>query len=191
MTSLAIQRNREVNKYVEIYARDPSYHMSGLRMTDAQMDVKQFEPGLTYIDIGCGCAEMVNFAHSIGVEAYGMEAVESLCDGEKILYGRVQEMPFNDKSYDYSSMFDVIEHLIPGDDEKALRELERITRKRIVITANNKPSINKVTGHDLHINRRPYNEWDKILRRVYVGHQVVWLRGKRQYVSETWQIDLK
>jgi hypothetical protein len=87
------------------------------------------------------------------------------------------------------SLFDVIEHLIPGDDELACRELARVAKRHILITANNRPSFNKA-GDDLHINKRPYEEWDQLFKSWFHGARVTWIRGHRSYISEAWRVDL-
>jgi hypothetical protein len=89
-------------------------------------------------------------------------------------------------------MLDVIEHLIPGDDELACRELARVARHHIINTANNKPSISKPAKDVLHINRRPYEEWNTLFHKWFLGARVRWIsKGvKRAYISEAWRIDL-
>jgi ubiquinone/menaquinone biosynthesis C-methylase UbiE len=119
----------------------------------------------------------------------GTEVVPALIDGQRVVRAEAHALPFADKSFDVVSLFDVIEHLIPGDDEAVCREMARVSRRHVLITANNKPSFNKA-GDDLHINKRPYEEWDRLFRSWFPG-AVHWLTGApRNHVSEGWRIDL-
>jgi len=127
-------------------------------------------------------------AAKLGFEpVVGTEIVKALLS-DAVKYAEVHALPFEDKSFDVVTLFDVIEHLIPGDDELACREMARVARRHIILTANNKRSRNKA-GDELHINRRPYAEWDVLFRAWFPG-EVTWIKGPRSYVSEAWRIDL-
>ncbi len=181
-----IERLAEASKYTKVYALCPDYRMNK-RMPDAMSDLKSFELGSTYLDVGCGRGEMIAHAEWIGLKPMGTEVVPYLCDGHKIVYAFAHKLPFEDKSFDYSSMFDVLEHLLQGDDYLALTELMRVTRKRVVVTANNKPSRDWGTGDDYHVNIRDYNEWNTMIKEVFHTGKVKRLSNR---VSETWRIDL-
>ena len=183
-----MERQAEQLKYRDCY-KAPNYKMGPYRMVDAKSDLAGCSRG-TYLDIGCGRAEMLAYAESIGfTDARGVEVVPDLIDGVRVVAGEAHAMPFPDKSFDVVSLFDVIEHLVPGDDEAVCREMERVARKHVVLTANNKPSHCPITKVDLHINRRPYEEWDALFRKWFSG-EVTWLKGNRTYVSPGWRIDL-
>lgn len=186
----AIDRQREVEKYIIRYGQHDTYRMGGTRMEDAKIDVSAFKAGCTYLDLGCGHGEMLEYARNRGLKVTGLEVVPELCVGA-VVYGYAHNMPFGNDKFDYSTAFDVLEHLLPGDDEQALQELKRVTKSRIVVTTNNHPSSNPKNGDNLHINIKTYSDWDKLVRKVFVGHEVIWLKGQRRYVSETWQIDLR
>lgn len=188
MTS-AEAREREFAKYRTAYSR-PNYKMGERRKMDAQADLRALPARGNYLDVSCGKGEMLDFARSIGfAEVRGTEIVPALIDGERIVRAEVHALPFADKSFDVVSMFDVIEHLIPGDDLAACRELRRVARAHILITANNHKSFNH-KGDDLHINRRPYPEWHKLFIEWFAPLRVTWIKGKRAYVSECFQVDL-
>jgi hypothetical protein len=64
-----------------------------------------------------------------------------------------------------------------------------VTTDHVLITANNKESRN-AAGEELHINRRPYEEWDALFREWFAGSaKVTWIKGERNYISEAWRID--
>lgn len=181
-------RQAEHQKYVRTY-RSPRYRMKVKRMRDATNDLRDLPVRGAYLDVSCGWGDMLEQAAKLGFSpVMGTEIVPSLIDGHRVKYAEVQALPFEADSFDVVTMFDVIEHLIPGDDELACKELMRVARHHIVITANNKPSISKPYGDILHINRRQYEVWDKLFGRWFSPHKVTWLKGER--TSEAWRIDL-
>jgi ubiquinone/menaquinone biosynthesis C-methylase UbiE len=177
----------EYEKYVRAYG-NPGYRMSQARLEDTVRALRVLRAG-SLLDVGCGRGEMITQALRLGfIPVHGVEVVPALIDGVTVVRGEVQAIPFTDKSFDVVTLFDVIEHLIPGDDELACRELTRVARRHILLTANNMTS-QKAIGEELHINRRPYQEWDSLFRSWFPG-TVRWLDGPRQHVSEAWRVDL-
>ncbi len=87
-----------------------------------------------------------------------------------------------------ATLFDVIEHLLPGDDEAVCRELARVASRTVIITAANCTSTN-ANGEELHINRRPYEEWDALFSAWFAGRST-WVRELGNRVSQLWRIDL-
>ena len=182
-------RAAEHEKYDRSYAA-PNYRMGARRMEDAVRDLEELPIRGSYLDVSCGRGEMLRHAKAMGfIAAYGTEIVPALINGDNVRRAEVHALPFEADEFDVVSMFDVIEHLIPGDDELACRELARVAKKHILITANNRRSLNHV-GDDLHINKRPYEEWDSLFREWFAQHKVIWTRN-RTYVSEGWRIDLQ
>lgn len=181
-------RLAEHKKYESAYQIE-RYAMSSPRMQDAVADLEALPCRGSYLDVSCGRGEMLANAEALGFSpVQGTEIVPALIDGSRVVRAEVHALPFADKSFDVATMFDVIEHLIPGDDERACRELCRVARQHVVLTANNRPSKNAI-GAELHINRRPYEEWDALFRQWFDG-KVTWVKGDRKYVSEAWRIDL-
>jgi len=183
-------RSAEHKKYERAYSIS-SYAMGPGRKKDAMIDLKSISIRGSYLDVGCGRGEMLDFAKSIGFRnVCGTEIIDGLIDDERVVYGEVHKLPFLDNYFDVVSMFDVIEHLIPGDDEAACKELGRIAKHRIILTANNKNSIAEEGGPELHINRRLYTEWDEKFREWFSPSKVFWLKGQRNWVSEAWRVEI-
>lgn len=181
----------EIAKYEAIYDRMPNYRMGEIRMRDALKDLAGLMRPGSLLDVGCGRGEIVNHAERLGFDpAMGLEAVPGLCDGVRIIRGCATELPWAADAFDYVTMFDVIEHLPPPEDARAVAELCRVARRAVVLTANNKPSHDPQTGADLHINKRDYQEWHELLTgwAEAQGFECVWLKGQREYVSETWHL---
>jgi SAM-dependent methyltransferase len=187
-------RNRRIAehaKYHRAYALNPKYRMKAERMADAVADLTALPVRGSYLDVACGRGEMLDAARVIGFDpVMGTEIVRALIDGDRVVYGEAHALPFRPLQWSVVTMFDVIEHLVPGDDERACGELARVARNHVLITANNRPSFNKA-GDDLHINKRPYDEWDVLFRQWFSGAVVTWIKGQRAYVSECWRIDLR
>ena len=184
-----VERQSEHQKYFRAY-KQPKYRMKVERMADAVDGLAALrKPRGSYLDVACGRGDMLNAARSLEFSpVMGTEIVPELIDGVTVVYAQCHALPFADKSFDVVSLYDVIEHLLPPDDEAVCREMARVARKHIFITANNKSSRQK-NGDELHINRRPYPEWDQLFHQWFPGGLVVHLQAK-QYISEPWRIDL-
>ena len=181
-------RAAEHEKYGRCYEK-AHYRMGARRMDDAIRDLGDLPARGSYLDVSCGRGEMLKHAYRLGFgKATGTEIVPALIDGERVVRAEVHALPFAADAFDVVSLFDVIEHLVPGDDELACRELARVADKHVLLTANNRASLNHV-GDDLHINKRPYEEWDRLFRQWFHPHKIMWIRN-HDYVSEGWRIDL-
>jgi ubiquinone/menaquinone biosynthesis C-methylase UbiE len=182
-------RRAEHAKYERAY-KHPKYRMKAERRVDAVSDLRALPVRGSYLDVACGQGDMLDEAVKLGFNpVHGTEIVPALIDGHRVVPAEVHALPFADKSFDVVTMHDVIEHLIPGDDELACRELARVARHHVILTANNRPSFNKA-GDDLHINRRPYDEWHRLFCVWFAPGLVTWVKGPRHYVSEAWRVDL-
>lgn len=186
-------RRAERAKYERAYERQPNYKMKGARRDDAHRDLSDvfasLEGPASYLDVSCGRGEMLQLAEELGfARVQGTEIVPQLIDGQRVIEAWAHELPFADGEFDVVSMLDVIEHLLPGDDEAACRELARVAKRTVLITANNKPSFNSA-GDDLHINKRKYSTWHSLFERWFAPGKVTRLDVDRQYVSAAWRID--
>lgn len=183
-------RLREHKKYERAYAMNAKYRMKKERMQDAVDDLSALPCRGSYLDVSCGRGDMLDQAARLGFSpVQGTEIVPGLIDGSRVVRAEVHNLPFEAGSFDVVTMFDVIEHLLRGDDKNACRELRRVAHRHVILTANNRPSFNKA-GDDLHINKRPYEKWDSLFRKWFDGCRVTWIKGNRHYVSEAWRIDL-
>jgi SAM-dependent methyltransferase len=184
----------EHRKYVQAY-QNPEYRAHGSRLKNMQEDLRSLPAILnaSLLDVGCGRGEMLDFASNVGfVYVRGVEVVPYLCDGERVVQALATELPFADKSFDVVLCNDVMEHLHPGEDELVCKELLRVARKHILITANNMPST-MATGEELHINKRPYDEWHRLFGEWFGQsflHDVTWIKTDHTHSTERWRIDL-
>ena len=96
-------------------------------------------PGIEILDAGCGSGrnmvELAAFGTVTGLELAeaSVEAARARGVGE-VIAGSVDEMPFDDDSFDLAVSLDVIEHL--ADEHLSLRELRRVVRHggRLLVT---------------------------------------------------------
>lgn len=182
------QRAAELRKYARAY-EDPIYCMASHRAQDVRADLAALPTRGSLLDVACGRGEALDLASGLGfAPVQGTEATTALVDGGRVVWALATELPFADASFDVATLFDVIEHLIPGDDEAACRELARVARRHVLLTANNQPS-NGLPGEELHINRRPYEEWDALFRQWFPG-KVTRAPEPRAGISPGWRIDL-
>ena len=179
----------EKQKYEAVY-KSPGYKMGGKRKTHATSIISKWSSSAnepkSLLDVGCGRGEIVEFATSKGFRACGTEIVSYLVNPAKsIIYAEADNLPFADNSFDYLTCLDVIEHLIPGTEIEVFKEFKRVARSRILMSIAN--FSDKKNGVELHINIKPYQEWDDILRDIFSDANVIW-HPRLGNISETWEI---
>ena len=94
--------------------------------------------GHSILDAGCGGGAFVEYLAGQGFDVTGvdyhemfLEVARSKAEAKGIyIQGDITNLPFPDKSFDCTYCFDVLEHI---DDQKALRELLRVTRNRVIL----------------------------------------------------------
>jgi ubiquinone/menaquinone biosynthesis C-methylase UbiE len=182
--SLAPRRLAEHQKYHQTYKAE-HYGMSTERLLCAKQDLAGLFGSL--LDVGCGRGELLRLAEDMGMEARGVEVVPALIDGERVVYGEAHALPFPDKSFDHVTCMDVMEHLLPEDSERVVREFVRVARKTVILAISNVHSV--FNGMELHINRKPYPVWDEFLRQ-WIDGEWEWKRG-RNTISDTWILRLR
>ena len=153
-------RPEEVEKYSDCYTRS-YYRLSGHREHKVLKNLREITG--SYLDVGCGRGEVIQEARKRGIDAKGCEIVPYLCDGETIVEGGLDGLPFEDRAFDYVSCYDVVEHLPEEDVDKAISELLRVTNKVLFVTTNDGPSV--VDGMVLHLTRKPFLWWTEKLSR--------------------------
>ena len=188
MTDVEAARLAERKRYSEIYGSMPDYRMGSRRLQETISFLREVPRG-SLLDVSCGRQEILSYAEGVGFgPVLGTEYTPELCDGRSVIEAPAHALPFADLTFDVVTMFDVVEHLVPGDDELACRELNRVATKTILVSANNKPSVLPLHG-DLHINKRPYKQWDALFRSWFCG-EVSWISRGSSTLSEYWRIKL-
>lgn len=174
----------EKEKYDEAYKHE-DYRMGGARKKAARFELMQLPRG-TLLDVGCGRGEVLLLAAEMGHRVSGVEIVDDLIHPPLVEYGDATDLKdFADQSFDYVTLFDVMEHLPAGDDEKAVKSICRVAKEMVILTIANYPHLYR--GVDLHINIRPYEEWDALLKEWAPEFDVEW-RKNMGNISETWRL---
>lgn len=152
----------ETEKYQRCY-EDERYRCGASRLEVGKrfMDATLIK-GDTYLDVGCGRGELIEYALSGGIDACGLELVPELCGGT-VVEGQITEMPFLTNAFSVVSCLDVVEHLPTEDVDFALDELFRVARHVVFITTNDRPS--QFRGLELHLTRKPKLWWERKLAR--------------------------
>ena len=140
----------------------------------------------SYLDVGTGRGEMLTHALNMGFSsATGTEVIAELLSDD-IIEAAAHDLPFDDAFFDVVSCLDVLEHLLPEDTEAALTELARVAKHDLILSAANYHS--KSMGVELHVNRRPYEEWDTLIQSI-CGGNVTWLPRQDGCLSEYWHVE--
>lgn len=93
--------------------------------------------GHTVLDAGCAGGAYSEYLRSKGFDVLGVDRMPEFLDcvpGDRRAFYRqadITDLPFPDQSFDCTYCFDVLEHV---NDFIALKELIRVTKKRVILT---------------------------------------------------------
>ena len=100
------------------------------RIIRAELDRLPLPATARILDAGCGSGrtlqELVDYGHVSGLELNADAAEVARARGFDVETGRLEELPWQEESFDLITCLDVIEHT--PDDRVALRELLRVCR---------------------------------------------------------------
>jgi SAM-dependent methyltransferase len=98
-----------------------------------QNNPELFNPAYTVVEVGSGPFGIAQFLGRpvIGVEP---DKISSGSGHLEIIQGSVVSLPFDDQEIDFVLCIDVLEHLLPDIRQKAINELLRICRQRVIIS---------------------------------------------------------
>ncbi len=117
----------------------------------AELDGLPLRPGAEVLDAGCGSGrtlqELADYGKVQGIELSGDAAALARSRGQgEVRIGRLEELPWPDRTFDLITCLDVVEHT--PDDRVTFAELLRVTRPRgwLVVTV---PAYQSLwSGHD-------------------------------------------
>ena len=138
------------------------------------------ERKIKLLDIGCGrhssMSEVIKARNfdAIGLDIFkpNVEETKSHKVYQDVIVGDARQLPFKDKEFDLAVSIEVLEHLDKEDGEKALAELERVSRETVLITT----PIGKSRHHDYYGN--PYEEHKYIWSLQELKAKGFTIRGK-------------
>lgn len=101
--------------------------------------LQSFMLGKKVLDAGCGGGAYVDHFSRSGLEATGVDMYQPFLQLAKdngrrgnYVQSDLGNLPFEDKTFDCTYCLDVLEHV---DDRHVLKELARVTAKRVIFTA--------------------------------------------------------
>jgi len=156
-------RESEAAKYATMYKEGdygmPAHRLAGIR------DILADRPGTALLDVGTGRGETLLVARECGYTiARGTETVPALLN-DNVTYGLLPDLEVLDDAYDTVTCFEVIEHLLPGDVIPALLKLERIARKRVIVSLATASDMR--SGIELHPSWKPEVVWDALVAALW------------------------
>ena len=112
------------------------------------------------IDLGCGRGHTVLKLKELGFDAAGIDIIE--LDNE-MLRGSIVEPVVGIEFFNSCICMDVIEHI---EDEDLVGLFENMAKtKRQAFSIANFGSMHR--GVELHINRKPFSEWETIIKKYF------------------------
>jgi SAM-dependent methyltransferase len=136
--------------------------------------------GAKILDIGCGrysaLSQLIktqNF-YAVGLDIFEPHVRASNHRGtyQGVICADVRALPIKDKQFDLIVLLEVLEHLDKEDGQKALSELERVSREAILLTT----PLRKCPHHDYYGN--PYEEHRYVWSMEELNASGFVIRGK-------------
>lgn len=128
--------NPKYNGYMEAHNRDFVYLPSPNREPVYRLILtflkERFPSGARTLDVGCATGDFVKMAAEYGFDAWGCDYSQAVVSrGHRqhklqIVHGQVENIPFDDESFDVVTLLQLFEHL--PDPLTALREVRRVLR---------------------------------------------------------------
>lgn len=87
------------------------------------------------LDVGCGTGISTNFFSDLGIKVIGIDPSKKLIEKNKVnslIYGFAEDLPFENNSFDLVVSFSAIQNF--NDIEKGLKEINRVGRKKFILT---------------------------------------------------------
>lgn len=176
----------ELAKYCDAYstARYGAKPRAAKQVRSPEIDM--FESNSTYLDVSCGRGEALKHVLSLGknIQVRGTEMVPMLCN-EFVQQARLPELE-NVEGADFVTCYEILEHLPTHDVLPAIDRLFELSRKMLVISTNDMPSMAKpLSGPDLplHLSRFPQRWWlEQFELRCMKRNARLYFRPLRNYV---------
>jgi SAM-dependent methyltransferase len=132
------------------------------------------------LDLGCGRGDTVFLLRQNGFDADGIDIIE-LNNGMYV--GDITDELSFKKQYKTIMCMDVIEHI---EDKYTNNIFNNFKKAETQIFTIHNGSSTKYYGKELHINRKPFKEWEKVIRQNFIMIQKIQLHKKRMlYITQT------
>jgi ubiquinone/menaquinone biosynthesis C-methylase UbiE len=112
------------------------------------------------LDCGCGDGRLGNLLK----DEYTVEGCDISSESLKhckfpTIRCSVTKLPFQDRYFDLVISSEVLEHILPGDYEQACREIERVTRKWVIVTVPNREDLDGIKQQCPHCGTIFHDAW--------------------------------
>ncbi len=162
------------NLYQKIYDDNPWYGDANEGRCPGVRLLPQYQDWLIgpVIDLGCGRGHTVEKLRELGFEASGIDQISKHPD---MMVGDITKPIKNLSRFKSAVCVDCIEHLYDEQVHGLFANMKQVQRQAFSI--HNGESTG--TGQELHVNRRPFAQWRKIIERNFVIEKEIELHGKQ------------
>ena len=152
----------EKGKYEWLWNHD--YKPSRCALLLAKYIAKNYDPKLTFLDIGCGDGSTVYDLRNRGFTCQGLDITLAGLRNSKDNFteASVWEMPYPDEYFDFTFSTDLLEHLPPEFVDDSIAEIFRITRHETYHSIANFVDVRD--GRVLHLIQKPVEWWREKFR---------------------------
>lgn len=119
-------------------------------------------------DIGCGRCIFFDVLQKRGLHVFGLDPSKVIVNAKKspfVIRGTCDKIPYADNLFDVVFCLDVLEHIPEVLISDSLKELSRISKKYLIISAASHEDI--VENLKVHISIKSYTEWEKIISKYF------------------------
>ena len=137
-------------------------------------------------DVGCGGGEFCDWMTKKCKNVFGVDfasvKINKVVKNDKIKYidAEAYDIPLSDKSVEFVSCFDCLEHCLEKDIDKILKEFKRIAINGYIFTITYRQARTKsLNKEQLHMTVKPEDWWIKKIKNVNPNIEIFKI-GKRQ-----------
>ena len=160
--------------YQKIYDDNPWYGDANEGRCPGVRLLPQYQDWLVgpVIDLGCGRGHTVERLRELGFEASGIDQIKKHPD---MMVGDITKPIENLDRFQSAVCVDCIEHLYDEQVQGLFANMKQVQRQAFSI--HNGESTG--TGQELHVNRRPFDQWRTIIEEHFVIDQAIALHDKQ------------
>ena len=160
----------EIKKYDYLFENNNLYNANKNhpRYAVAEKLLKSCGKVKLVADIGCGRGIFFDKLQKKGLQVIGMDpsmVIVNLRKSPFIVQGTCDSIPFANNLFDVVFCLDVLEHIPEKLISDSLRELYRISKRYLIISAASHEDV--VENLKVHISVKPYQEWEKIISKYF------------------------
>ena len=167
--------------YQKIYDENPWYGDAGEGRCPGVRLLPKYQDWLIgpVIDLGCGRGHTVERLRELGFEA---EGIDQISKHPGVMVGDITKPIENLSRFKSAVCVDCIEHLYDEQVQGLFANMKQVQRQAFSI--HNGESTG--TGQELHVNRRPFDEWRRIIEEHFLIEKEVALHEKQMlYLTQS------